>query len=188
MQAGLIEKLDMSKIPNAKDLVDVAFEPKPFGLYFAVAGTGMYYNTKIFKEKGWAPPTSFNDLFDPSFAKRVTTHTIQNSAGLMILLSMTQLNGGSIPDNMDPGFKKMQELAKQVVTFDQYGETPILFQQEAVVMGTWTTDRVANLKLTGAPIEFVYPKGAIYGHGRKGSASSRDVPRMLRNWRTHSST
>lgn len=160
--SGLIEKLDMAKVPNAKDLVEMAFEPKPHGVYFGVAGTGMYYNSKIFKEKGWAPPTSFNDLFDPKFAKRVTTHTIQNSAGLMVLLAMTKLAGGSIPDNMDPGFKKMQELAKQVVTFDQFGETAVLFQQEAVLIGTWNTDRVANLKLTGAPIEFVYPKEGIW--------------------------
>lgn len=161
-QAGLLEKLDMSKVPNAKGLIPMASEPQPYGLHFGIAGTGMYYNTTIFKQKGWAPPTSFNDLFDPKYTKRVTTHTIQNSAGLMVLFAMTKLNGGSIPDNMDPGFKKMQELAKQVVTFDQFGETPVLIQQEAVVIGTWNTDRVANLKQTGVPIEFVYPKEGIW--------------------------
>jgi putative spermidine/putrescine transport system substrate-binding protein len=160
---GLFEKLDMSKIPNAKNLVPSALEAGDTGVFFAYTGTGMYYNTKIFKEKGWDPPTSYLDLFEPTFAKRVTTHTIANTNGLNILLAMNELAGGKTPENMDPGFAKMKELATQVVTFDQFGETPTLIQQEAVVMGTWNIDRVVNLKNTGVPIEFVFPKEGIWG-------------------------
>src|SRR5438128_2382694 len=34
-----------------------------------LVGTGIMYNTKYFKEKGWAPPTSWNDLKDPKYRK-----------------------------------------------------------------------------------------------------------------------
>ena len=35
-----------------------------------LVGTGIMYNTKYFKEKGWAPPTSWNDLKDPKNAAK----------------------------------------------------------------------------------------------------------------------
>ena len=68
VQLGLMQELDFSKLPNANDLYAMAQEPKPHGILFAAAGTGLWYNTKIFKEKGWAPPTSWTDLFRPEFA------------------------------------------------------------------------------------------------------------------------
>lgn len=163
VQLGLIEELDLSKIPNAKELYDMGREPGAHGLLFAAAGTGLWYNEKIFKEKGWEPPTSWEDLFRPEFNKRISTHTIANSNGLMVLRAMNDLAGGQEPDNMDPGFARMKELAKRVVTFDQFGETPTLIQQEATVMGPWNNDRVWNLASKGVPIKFVFPKEGVYG-------------------------
>ena len=163
VQLGLMEELDFSKLPNASDLYAMAREPKPHGILFAAAGTGLWYNEKIFKEKGWAPPTSWTDLFRPEFNKRISTHTIANSNGLMVLRAMNDLGGGKEPENMDPGFAKMKELAKIVVTFDQFGETPTLIQQESTVMGPWNNDRVWNLANKGVPIKFVFPKEGVYG-------------------------
>jgi putative spermidine/putrescine transport system substrate-binding protein len=163
VQLGLIEELDFAKIPNANELYEMAREPVPHGVLFGAAGTGLWYNEKIFKEKGWAPPSSWNDLFRPEFNKRIATHTIANSNGLMVLRAMNDLAGGKEPENMDPGFERMKELAKIVVTFDQFGETPTLIQQEATVMGPWNNDRVWNLANKGVPIKFVFPKEGVYG-------------------------
>lgn len=163
VQLGLIQELDFSKIPNAEKLYAMGREPVPNGLFFAAAGVGLWYNEKIFKEEGWAPPTSWEDLFRPELNQRISVHTISNSNGLMLLRAMNDLAGGQEPENMDPGFEKMKELAKLVVTFDQFGETPTLIQQEAVVMGPWNNDRVWNLANKGVPIKFVFPKEGVYG-------------------------
>ena len=42
------------------------------------------YNTKYFKEKGWAAPTSWNDLKDPKYKKLLVIPPINNSYGLYI--------------------------------------------------------------------------------------------------------
>ena len=35
----------------------------------ASSRTGLMYNTKVFEEKGWTAPTSWNDLKDPKYKK-----------------------------------------------------------------------------------------------------------------------
>src|ERR1035438_7814401 len=36
-----------------------------------LVATGLMYNSKVFAEKGWAPPTSWNDLKDPKYQKQL---------------------------------------------------------------------------------------------------------------------
>lgn len=161
-QLGLVEKLDRAKLANAKDLFTIAFEPEDYGVGFGVTGTGVYYNTQIFKEKGWAPPTSWLDLSRPEFKGHVTIHNIANTNGLNVLLALTKIAGGS-ETNMDPGFAKLKELVPSVVTFDKFGETPTLIQQGVAYIGTWGIDRVANLAATGVPVKFAFPKEGVWG-------------------------
>src|SRR5436189_5264685 len=73
-----------------------------------LVGTGIMYNTKYFKEKGWAPPTSWNDLKDPKYKKLLVIPPINNSYGLYTLVMFARLNGGG-EKNIDPGFKVMKE-------------------------------------------------------------------------------
>jgi putative spermidine/putrescine transport system substrate-binding protein len=160
---GLVEKIDRSKLSDAKDLYDVAFEPGDLGIGFAIAAYGLYYNTKTFSEKGWAPPTSWLDLFRPELKGQVSVHNIANANGLYLLLALNRIGGGT-DANVDPGFAKVKELVPHVVTFDKFGETPTLIQQGQAVIGTWNLDRVANLANTGVPVKFVQPKEGTWGH------------------------
>ena len=164
VQLGLCQEIDFSKIPNVDKLYPAARDAAPHGVLFGVVGVGLWYNTDIFKAKGWAPPTSWMDVFDPKFNKRISGHTIANGNGFATLLAFNDILGGSTPDNMDPAFEKLKEYAKVVVTFDQFGETPTLIQQESTVMGVWSNDRIWNLsRIGGMPIELVFPKEGFYG-------------------------
>jgi putative spermidine/putrescine transport system substrate-binding protein len=160
---GLVEKLDRSKLPNARELYEIAFEPGDFGLGFAVAAYGLYYNTKAFADNKWAPPTSWLDLYRPELKGKVSIHNIANANGLYLLLALNKIQGGT-DDNVDRGFAKLKELVPHVVTFDKFGETPTLIQQGATVIGTWNIDRVVNLAGTGVPVQFVSPKEGAWGH------------------------
>ncbi|MBP6769291.1 MAG: extracellular solute-binding protein, partial [Reyranella sp.] len=48
-------------------------------------GTGFMINTKVFKEKGWPIPPSWNDLKDPKFKKQLVIPPINNTYGLYTL-------------------------------------------------------------------------------------------------------
>ena len=72
-----------------------------------LVGTGLMYNTKAFKEKGWAAPTSWNDLKDAKYKKQVIIPPINNTYGLYALVMFARMNGGG-EKNIDPGFKVMK--------------------------------------------------------------------------------
>ncbi len=53
-------------LPTA-ELFDTARFKDDKAVGIGLVATGLMYNTKVFKEKGWAPPTSWNDLKDPKY-------------------------------------------------------------------------------------------------------------------------
>jgi putative spermidine/putrescine transport system substrate-binding protein len=163
VEAGLVEKIDRNKLTHANQMMKTAFLPDGYGIGFAVTGTGLFYNKKIFAEKAWRPPTSWADLFDPKFKGRISAHNLTNANGLNLLLAMNDLAGGKI-DNLDPGFAKMKELAPSVITFDKQNESYALIQQGEAVIGEWSIDRIGALSGEGVPVEFVYPKEGAYGY------------------------
>src|SRR4029077_3700597 len=71
---GIVEKIDRSKLTNAKYLQDLASEPGDFGIGFGVDGTGLFYNKKTFADNKWQPPTSWLDVFKPEFKGKVIAH------------------------------------------------------------------------------------------------------------------
>ncbi len=66
------------------------------------------YNTKVYKEKGWAAPTSWNDLKDAKTKKAVIIPPINNTYGLYTLMMFARMNGGG-EKNIEPGFKVMND-------------------------------------------------------------------------------
>lgn len=66
--------------------------------------TGLAYNSRLFKEKGWAAPTSWNDLADPRFKDKVVFQSMASSTfGLHGFLMYNRLHGGTDID-VNPGF------------------------------------------------------------------------------------
>src|SRR4051812_45687041 len=126
-------------------------------------GTGFMINTKIFKERGWATPTSWNDLKDPKFKKQLVIPPINNSYGLYTLVMFARMNGGG-EKNIDPGFKVMKEqINPNVLAYEPSpGKMTELFQSGQAAIAVWGTGRVHSFAVTGFPVDFVYPKeGAV---------------------------
>lgn len=160
-QQGLVEKIDRSKITNLSELYDVAFLPDDLGIAFGLSASGIWYLPKKFAENKWSAPTSWMDLFRPELKGKIIVHSIANANGVAVLLALNRIAGGK-DDNVDKGFAKLKELVPAIVTFDRFGETPTLIQQDAAVMGTWSVERAASLAATGVDVKFVYPKeGAL---------------------------
>lgn len=124
-----------------------------------LVATGLAYNTKVFAEQGWPPPTSWTALGDPRFHRRVLVPSISNTYGLQTLLAVARVEGGDA-HHIDPGFAYMaQHVAPSVLSFETAsGTISELFQTGAVVLGVWGSGRTLALARTGFPVAFVVPK------------------------------
>ncbi len=122
-------------------------------------GTGFMINTKTFKEKGWATPTSWNDLKDPKFKKLLVIPPINNTYGLYTLVMFAKLNGGG-EKNIEPGFKVMKaDVNPNVLVYEPSpGKMTELFQSGQGQIAVWGTGRVQAFANTGFPVDFIYPK------------------------------
>jgi len=122
-------------------------------------GTGFMINTKTFKDKGWATPTSWNDLKDPKFKKLLVIPPINNTYGLYTLVMFAKLNGGG-EKNIEPGFKVMKaDINPNVLVYEPSpGKMTELFQSGQGQIAVWGTGRVQAFANTGFPVDFIYPK------------------------------
>ncbi|MGY4450784.1 hypothetical protein ACVWZR_005444 [Bradyrhizobium sp. i1.3.1] len=105
IQLGFCGKLE--GLPAA-DLYDTARFKDDRAVAIGIVATGLMYNTKVFAEKGWAPPTSWNDLKDTKYAKQLVIPPINNTYGLEALVMLSKMNGGG-ETNVDSGFKIFKE-------------------------------------------------------------------------------
>jgi len=143
----------------AADLYDAARFRDDKAVGIGLVGTGIMYNTKVFAEKGWAAPTSWNDIKDPKFRKQLVIPPINNTYGLHTLMMFARINGGG-EKNIEPGFKVMkEEVNPNVLVYEPSpGKMTELFQSGQASIAIWGSGRVASFAVTGFPVDFVYPK------------------------------
>ena len=145
-------------LPDA-DIVKAARYKDDKAVGMGLVATGLMYNAKYFAEKGWVPPTSWNDLKDPKYKKLLVIPPLNNTYGLHTLVMMARINGGG-ESNIDPGFKVVtNEIAPNVLVFEPSpGKMTELFESGQGVIAVWGSGRVSSFAATGFPVDFVYPK------------------------------
>lgn len=148
---------------NTADIYDAARYKGDRAVGIGLVATGFMYNTKYFKEKGWTPPSSWNDLADPKYKQLLVIPPINNTYGLHTLIMEARLHGGG-EKAIDPGFKIMKEKVNpNVLAYEPSpGKMTELFQSGQAVIAVWGSGRVKSFADTGFPVDFVYPKeGAV---------------------------
>jgi putative spermidine/putrescine transport system substrate-binding protein len=148
---------------NTADIYDAARFKDDKAVGIGLVATGFMYNTKYFKEKGWAPPASWNDLADPKYKQLLVIPPINNTYGLHTLIMAARLHGGG-EKAIDPGFKIMKEKVNpNVLAYEPSpGKMTELFQSGQAQIAVWGSARVKAFADTGFPVDFVYPKeGAV---------------------------
>jgi putative spermidine/putrescine transport system substrate-binding protein len=150
---GKLEGLDKSELYPA-----AAFKDDK-AVAVGQTGTGFMINTKTFKDKGWATPSSWNDLKDPKFKKLLVIPPINNTYGLYTLMMFARLNGGG-EKTIEPGFKVMKaDINPNVLVYEPSpGKMTELFQSNQGQIAVWGTGRVQAFANTGFPVDFIYPK------------------------------
>lgn len=163
-QLGLYGAVDPAIVTHLNDLVPGARQDDNIGVISNLASTGLQYNTEKFKQMGWAPPTSWFDLWDPKYKGRVALYSINILYSQEFLGLMSRLMGGD-EKNIAPGLKKIKEL-KDMGQIAAIANTPAEMDNILVQGQAWITynggTRALTIKASGAPFEFVVPKeGAI---------------------------
>jgi putative spermidine/putrescine transport system substrate-binding protein len=155
----LLAPLDTAKLTSYPDVDKTAFGPDNSYVAFEVASTAITYNPKVVT----TPPTSWNDLFDPKYKGRIALGDITGTSGMQFLLAVNRMRGGTL-DNMDPGFKALQELAPNSITFyTQADQLVSLFERGDIVIAPWYPDRTGAAADKGLDVAVAYPKEGAVG-------------------------
>ena len=92
---GLCEQLNDD--PVLKELYPTAVMKDRMAAGIDIGMTGLGYNTKLFADKGWAPPTSWMDLADPKYKGKVVFQSASGSTfGLHGFLMFNRIQGLSL--------------------------------------------------------------------------------------------
>ena len=169
----------LAKAPVYDELYDVAKFPSGNAVSIGVVGTGIMYNKKYFDEQHWPAPTSWHDLEDAKYRKKLVIPPLNNSYGLHALVMMARLNGGG-EKNIDPGFAAFKKsIDPNVLVYEPSpGKMTELFQSGQAVIAIWGSGRAKALADTGFPAAFVYPKegGIALGVAACPVAGGQDKP------------
>ncbi len=126
--------------------------------------TGLAYNARMFKEKGWAAPTSWMDLADPKFKGKVVFQSASASSfGLHGFLMFNRIQGGN-EKNVEPGFKAWPTtIGPNVLEYiPSSAKLSEMVQTNEAAIFPLTPTGVAAMKTKGIPVEYANPKeGAV---------------------------
>ncbi|MCZ8514468.1 ABC transporter substrate-binding protein [Paenibacillus filicis] len=160
IEAGLFEKIDRSRIPNLKDIYDLAKAPlgEDYGPAYTIGQLGIAYNPKTagMEIKSWS------DLWSPGLAKKLTIPNITSTSGPM-MLDMASVAAGSTKFDADKAFAKMKELNKGVVKY--YGQTSEfvnMFAQGEIAAGPIMEMYMKDIKAAVPDAKFVTPQEGGY--------------------------
>lgn len=122
--------------------------------------TGLAYNARMFKEKGWAAPTSWMDLADPKYKGKVVFQSMPASSfGLHGFLMFNRIQGGN-DKNVEPGFKAWAStIGPNVLEYiPSSAKLSEMVQTNEAALFPLTPTAVAALKIKGIAVEYVQPK------------------------------
>lgn len=158
VELGFCGSLEPAEIYN--DVYSVMKFKSNKALGVGMVGTGIMINKKVFDENKWAAPTSWEDLKDPKFKKKLVVPPLNNTYGLHAVVMMARVRGGG-ENSIDPGFKAFKDdIGPNVLAYEPSpGKMTELFQSGQAAIAVWGSGRAKALgDQTGFPIEFIYPK------------------------------
>ncbi|HLA29526.1 MAG TPA: extracellular solute-binding protein, partial [Pseudomonas sp.] len=115
--AGLLEKPDLNRIPNLRD-VPPQYQTGAggHGIGYLLWCNSLIYSTRTVKEA----PSSYAALWDKDMAPNIFLPPPNWTEAMDLIIIAAKLAGGD-ERNVEPGFKKLAELKERVVTL---GENP----------------------------------------------------------------
>jgi putative spermidine/putrescine transport system substrate-binding protein len=107
VELGFLDKIDLDKVPNAKELPDYLVSDTRTGSWFTQEV--ICYNSKKFAEEGIPVPTTYKDLIHPKLEGRVQIPDITSGGGLANFGGIVHAAGGD-ETNVGPGLKLIADM------------------------------------------------------------------------------
>jgi putative spermidine/putrescine transport system substrate-binding protein len=153
-QEGLFEKVSVKDVPNINDLYDFAKSKTGYGPTYSVTSYGLFYDT----QKVSPPPTSWNDLWDPKYAGKISVADITGTSGPLLLVEASAMASGD-RYNIDAGFKKMAQLKPSIFNFYlSSSDVATMFERGEIVMVPFADMFLKALQDSGLHVAMVVPK------------------------------
>jgi putative spermidine/putrescine transport system substrate-binding protein len=105
---GVLDKIDLAKLPNAQDVHKSYVIADQYGIGFF-----NYITTILYNEKRTPAPTSWTDLWKPDLKGKVLSPKITDTQGLLLTVMAARLNGGDLA-NLAAAWPKLTELKPNV--------------------------------------------------------------------------
>lgn len=154
---GFFTPLPINKTPNLEEVYPICRNKDDNGVLGIIQPIGIAYREDLVRK----PPKSWKDLWEnPEFQNKTGLYTITNSAGMMFLLLISKIYGGS-EYKIDAGFEAIKKLQgfKQV---DFSGTMEIMLTRGEIVTGPLDAPAVARLRSGGVKIAFVAPEEGVF--------------------------
>jgi putative spermidine/putrescine transport system substrate-binding protein len=162
-QEGLLQPIDMNALPNLRH-VPASLLGEKTSVPLAATFMSVLYNREIFRERNFAPPTSWWDMWDPKFKGHVGAFSSNSTGQVAMLTLIAKLTSGDYK-NMDAAFLKMKELKPQVVDFfTSPGALDKAIQQKEVWISLHALQGAVQHARAGMPVEFITPKEGVVGY------------------------
>ena len=150
---------DLAPAPIYNNVYDNMKLKSNKGVFFGLVATGFTYNKKSFEENKWPAPTSWADMWDPKYKKKLVIFPLNSTYGVHALVMAARQKGGS-ETNIEPGFKAFKDdIGPNVLAYEASpAKVTELFQSGQALIAVYGNGRTKSLADTGFPAEFVYPK------------------------------
>ncbi|QGQ45656.1 extracellular solute-binding protein [Metabacillus sediminilitoris] len=155
--------LNKEDIPSMNKIVHETNIPENSGVPVFYSPHVVSYNKELVESKGLPVLTSWNDLALPELKGKVALQDPAGSFGRTALIMLAYANGGS-ESQIEPGFKKLAEIASNQSTF--YKNQSFInqaLQDDSAAYTVWALNRHHTYREEGnLPLEFVVPKEGVY--------------------------
>ncbi len=148
---GLVEQLDYSKMPNAKNLIPAM--KYPYGIGHIYSGKVVLYNPKLM-----SAPTGFADTLDPKHGDKLGIIDIQYQ---YTMLASSLASGGTVHD-FDPGKDRLLACKKAGARIYPSNEAfAQALKTEEIACGIMWKARAVQWQNAGIKVETVAPKEGV---------------------------
>lgn len=163
VKEGLLEKLDLAKIPNGKALPE--FARSDYSLTTLWAQEGIVYNPDKFKELGIAPPKKYSDLANPKLKGHVAFPEVGTTLSWNPLVALAKEAGGD-ESTIDKGIEMVNKI-DPLYFYRASTELATKFGVGDVWAAPWLNGWATRLKRQNLNVAFAHPQvgdrlGAIY--------------------------
>jgi putative spermidine/putrescine transport system substrate-binding protein len=154
VKGDLLQKVDRSRVPNAKDIPAWQVTDLRTGSWFTQEG--ICYNAARFAEAGIPEPKTYKDLVHPKLEGRVQLADITSGGGLAMFGGIIRAAGGT-EKNAGPGLQVIKDM--KVRKFWKSGAEPVTLMESgdiwaAVMHGGWC---MRARKSGQKDVKFVHP-------------------------------